>query len=148
MKITYVATPSTASQTATFYSLKKETPPAGSSSIANLSKDNYPADRVPLTDQNGYEMPNPANQVIFKNQPVSWWIAGINSGSIVYTPVSNTVNWSYVAGDAQYHIVFEISSYMIPNRTEIVNRNPTTKMSTVVLKDNGIFNMTQSYEGL
>ena len=60
MQITYAASPSTAAQTATFYSLKQETPAAGSSSIADLSKDNYPADRVPLTDQNGYDMPNPA----------------------------------------------------------------------------------------
>ena len=147
MKITYVATPSTAPQTATFYTLKSEAPPAGSASIADLSTDNYPPDRVPLTDPNGYNMPNPANQVIFKNQPVSWWIAGINGGSIVYTPVSNTVNWAYVVGDTQYHILFETSSFMIPNRTDTVERDPTTKVTTVVLKDNGVFNMTQSYEG-
>jgi hypothetical protein len=147
MKISYVATPSTASQTATFYTLKSETPAAGSTSIADLSTDNYPANRTPLTDQNGYNLPNPANQVIFKNQPVSWWIAGINSGSIVYTPVSNTVNWSYLVGEKHYHILFEISSFMIPNRTDTVNRDPQTKLTTVVLKNNGVINMTQSYEG-
>jgi len=147
MQITYVASPSTAAQTDTYYTLKSETPEAGSASIADLSTDNYPADRVPLKDVNGYDLPNPANQVIFKNQPVSWWIAGINSGSIVYTPVSNTVNWSYAAGETQYHILFETSSFMIPNRTDKVDRDPTTKMSTVTLKDNGVFNMTQSYQG-
>jgi hypothetical protein len=137
MKITYVASSSTAPQTATYYTLKAEAPPAGSASIADLSTDNYPPDRVPLTDPNGYNLPNPANQVIFK----------INGGSIVYTPVSNTVNWAYVVGDTQYHILFETSSFMIPNRTETVERDPTTKVTTVVLKDNGVFNMTQSYEG-
>ena len=96
---------------------------------------------------NGYDLPNPANQVIFKNQPVSWWIEGINAGTIVYTPVSNTVNWSYVVGETQYHILFETSSYMIPNRSDRVDRDPTTKMTTVVLQNNGVFNMTQSYEG-
>lgn len=148
MEIKYVASPSTAAQTDTFYSLKQLTPEAGSDSIADLSTDNYPADRVPLKDVNGYDLPNPVNQVIFKNQPVSWWIAGINAGSIVYTPVSNTVNWSYVVGETQYHILFETSSFMIPNRTDTVDRNLETKMTTVVLKDNGVFNMSQSYQGL
>jgi len=146
MQITYLASPSTAAQTDTYYTLKSETPAAGSSSIDDLSTDNYPADRVPLKDVNGYDLPNPANQVIFKNQPVSWWIAGINSGSIVYTPVSNTVNWSYVVGETQYHILYDTSSFMIPNRTDTVDRNRETKMTTVVLKDNGVFNMTQSYQ--
>lgn len=147
MQITYVASPSTADQASTYYTLNSQTPGAGSSSIDDLSTDNYPADRVPLKDVNGYDLPNPANQVIFKNQPVSWWINGINSGSIVYTPVSNTVNWSYVVGETQYHILYETSSFMIPNRTDTVDRNSTTKMTTVVLKDNGVFNMTQSYQG-
>jgi hypothetical protein len=147
MHITYVATPSTAAQTDTYYSLKQLTPEAGSSSVADLSTDNYPPDRFPLKDVNGYDMPNPANQVIFKNQPVSWWIAGINTGSIVYTPVSNTVNWSYVVGETQYHMVTETSSFMIPNQTDSVSRDSTTKATTIVLKDNGVFNMKQSYDG-
>jgi hypothetical protein len=147
MQVKYVATPSpSAAATSTYYTLKGETPDAGSASIADLSTDNYPADRVPLKDVNGYDLPNPANQVIFKNQPVSWWIDGINGGSIVYTPVSNTVNWSYVVGETQYHMLLEMSSFMIPNRTEKVDRDPATKMTTVTLQDNGVFNMTQSYE--
>jgi hypothetical protein len=147
MKITYNATLATTPETATYYTLNNETPEAGSSSIADLSTDNYPADRFPLKDVNGYDMPNPANQVIFKNQPVSWWIAGINAGSIVYTPVSNTVNWSYVVGETQYHILYQTSSFMIPNTTEKVENDPETKMTTVTLKNNGVFNMTQSYKG-
>ena len=148
MQVNYTATPSTAALTDTFYSLKKQTPDAGSSSIADLSTDNYPADRVPLTDTNGYDMPNPANQVIFKKQPVSWWIEKINSGSIVYTPVSNTVNWSYTDGTHNYHILMEISFFMIPTRTDTVTRDQTTNKTTVVLQDNGVLNMSQSYTGL
>lgn len=147
MHISYTASPSTAAETETYYTLKNLTPEAGSSSITDLSTDNYPPDRFPLKDVNGYDMPNSANQVIFRNQPVSWWISGINSKSIVYTPVSNTVNWSYVSGGTQYHILLEISLFMIPNMTDTVNRDIDTKMTTVVLKDNGIFNMTQSYKG-
>jgi hypothetical protein len=147
MKITYTASPSTAAATDTFYSLKGLTPDAVSS-IADLSPTNYPEDRFPLKDPNGYDLPNPANQVIFKNQPVSWWIEGINNGSILYTPVSNTVNWSYTAGDIQYHMFIEISTFMIPNTTDTVTRDSETGTTTVVLKDNGIFNLSQTYMGI
>lgn len=146
MKVTYNATLGSTAETATYYTLNSETPEAGSSSIADLSTDNYPPDRFPLKDVNGYDMPNPANQVIFKNQPVSWWIAGINAGSIVYTPVSNTVNWSYVVGETQYHILYQTSSFMIPNTTEKVENDPETKMTTVTLKE-GVFKLMQSYKG-
>jgi hypothetical protein len=147
MNISYTATPSTAAPTDTFYSLKGLTPDAGSLSISDLSTDNYPADRVPLKDPNGYDMPNPANQIIFKNQPVSWWIDGINGGKIVYTPVSNTVNWSYIDGETKYHILFEISFFMIPNRSKGMDRDETTKLTMVVMEDNGVFNLSQSYQG-
>jgi hypothetical protein len=114
--------------------------------VSDLSTDNYPADRVPLQDPNGYDLPNPANQVIFKNQPVSWWIENINNGSIVYTPVSNTVNWSYYdSSKNQYHILFAISFYMIPNRTGTVSRDADTRLTTIVLQDNGVFNLSQTY---
>jgi hypothetical protein len=145
MQINYLATPSTAAQTETFYTLKQLSGDPGSASIADLSTDNYPTDRVPLTDPHGYDMPNPANQVIFKYQPLSWWIAGINEGSIVYTPVSNTVNWSYTDGTHQYHILIEISNFIIPNRTGSVTHDPNTWHATVVLEDNGVLNMTQNY---
>ena len=147
METTYTANPSTAAPTATFYSLKGLNPDAGSFSISDLSTDNYPADRVPLKDLNGYDMPNPANQIIFKNQAVSWWINCINTGKVVYTPVSNTVNWSYVDGETKYHILFEISSFMIPNRSNSIERDETTKVTTIVMEDNGVFNLTQTYKG-
>ena len=146
MQIKYVATPSPSGNlTDSYYTLKGETPEAGSS-ISDLSTDNYPVDRVPLKDVNGYDLPNPTNQVIFKNQPVSWWVDGINGGSIVYTPVSNTVNWSYAVGETRYHISMEISLFMMPNRTDKVDRDPVTKMTTVTLSGNGAFSLTQTYK--
>ena len=90
-------------------------------------------------------MPNPANQVFFKNQPVSWWIDGINAGNILYTPISNTVNWSFVDSGNKYHILYEVSSYMLPARTTSVQRDEAAKLTTVVYEDNGILNMTQTH---
>jgi hypothetical protein len=145
MQVSYSASPSTADLSETFYTLKKMTPDAGSSSLADLSADNYPDDRIPLTDAYGCSVPNPANQVIFKNQPVSWWIAGITAGSIVYTPVSNTVNWSYTNGGNLYHIIIEISNLIIPDRTESVTHNPKTWDVTVILEDNQVLNLMQKY---
>jgi len=147
-QITYVATPSTASPTDTFYTLNQLTPDSSSADIATLSTDNYPADRIPLKDINGYDLPNPANQNIFKNQPVSWWIDQINAGNIKYTPVSNTVNWAFVDSDSNaIHMNVSISSYMIPNRTGNVDRDQTTQITKITLQDNGVLNLTQTYPG-
>ena len=141
MSITYTASPSTANATDTFYTLKGLAPEANT----DLSADNYPPNRIPLKDVNGYDLPNPANQVFFKNQPVSWWIDGINAGNILYTPISNTVNWSFVDSGNKYHILYEVSSYMLPARTTSVDRDEAAKLTTVVYEDNGILNMTQTH---
>jgi hypothetical protein len=147
--ITYAASPSTAQATDTFYTLKGLVPDTSATDVSTLSTVNYPPDRIPLQDAAGYDMPNPTNQIIFKNQPVSWWIAMINAGSIKYTPVSNTVNWAYV--DAQsnvIHIHIDISIFMIPNRTDKVDRDTETKVTTITLQYNGVMNMTQAYSGM
>ena len=147
--ITYAASPSTAQATDTFYSLKGLVADTSATDVSMLSTVNYPPDRFPLQDAAGYDLPNPTNQIIFKNQPVSWWIAMINAGSIKYTPVSNTVNWAYVDAEANsIHIHIDISMAMIPNKTDKVDRNPETKVTTVKLQDNGVMNMTQSYAGM
>jgi hypothetical protein len=141
MSITYSASPSTANATDTFYTLKGLV----AETYTDLSADNYPADRIPLKDVNGYDLPNPGNQVFFKNQPVSWWINGITAGKIRYTPISNTVNWSFFDSGNQYHILYELSLYMIPARTKSVQRDDGANLTTVVYEDNGIMNMTQKY---
>lgn len=147
--ITYSASPSTALPTDTYYTLKGIAPEAADADIATLSTDNYPADRVPLQDAAGYNLPNPTNQIIFKNQPVSWWIDMINAGSVKYTPVSNTVNWAYI--DAQsnvIHLHIDISNTMIPNKTGTVNRDTETRSTIIILQDNGVMNMKQTYTGM
>ena len=147
--ITYAATPSTAQATDTFYTLKGLVADTSATDISMLSTVNYPPDRVPLQDAAGYDLPNPTNQVIFKNQPVSWWIAMINTGSIKYTPVSNTVNWAYVDAESNViHIHIDISMFMIPNKTDKVDRNRETKVTTITLQDNGVMNMSQTFSGM
>ena len=147
--IVYAATPSTALPTDTYYTLKGITPDSSDSDITALSTENYPADRVPLQDAAGYNLPNPTNQIIFKNQPVSWWIDMINAERVKYTPVSNTVNWAYI--DAQsntIHLHIDISNMMIPNKTGTVNRDIEKRSTIIVLQDNGVMNMTQTYTGM
>ena len=51
------------------------------------------------------------NQMVFMNLPLSWWIQGLQNSSIHYTPISNSVNWSYT----NYEISMDISSLIIPD---------------------------------
>lgn len=110
-------------------------PEEGSKDIATLSTVNYPTA--------GSSLPNATNQQVFMNQPLSWWVEGLNAGTIQYTPVSGDVNWAYTAGakDASgnfvasgspIHIGTSITNSLIPNRTKSVSRNATTGESTVV----------------
>ena len=88
-------------------------------------------------------IPNAANQVIFKNLPLSWWVHCLNSGYIQYRPVSNDVNWAFVnSAGADVNISTEITHAIIPNRTESAYRNQEEKTMTIVLKDNGYLVMT------
>lgn len=80
----------------------------------------------------GDATPNPANQLVFMNQPLSWWLESLNSGKVVYTPVSNLVNWSYVDNNKNnYYISIDISNLLIPNKTERVEKNPGSMSSTI-----------------
>lgn len=69
--------------------------------------------------------PTKENQVIFMNQPLSWWVASLNSGVIKYTPIGNDVNWSYIpsSGAGPVHISMTVSNLIIPNKTKKVDRN-------------------------
>jgi hypothetical protein len=51
------------------------------------------------------------NQIVFMNLPLSWWIQGLQNSSIHYTPISNSVNWSY----NDYEISIDVSSLIIPD---------------------------------
>jgi hypothetical protein len=99
-------------------------PVSGSSDISTLSSVNYPV----ANDSN----PNAANQLVFKNQPLSWWLASLNSGAVKYTPFSNNVNWAYVdASKNSIHISMEISNLLIPNSTKTITRNPGSLSSVL-----------------
>ena len=77
--------------------------PSGSKDLASLSTTN----------------PSAANQLIFKNQPLSWWLASLNSGAVKYTPVSSDVNWAFIdANKNVIHISIEISNLLIPNKAQ------------------------------
>jgi len=95
--------------TATLNSLTNK-PVSGSSAISSLSTVNYPVAGSP--------QPNAANQLVFMNQPLSWWLAQLNSGAVKYTPISNEVNWSFKnSSGALIHIGIKVSDLIIPNQT-------------------------------
>jgi len=100
------------------------TVPSGSSDLASLSTTNYLI--------KGDTKPNPTNQVVFKNQPLSWWVSSLNSGIVKYTPVSNDVNWVYVdVNNNSIHISIEISNLLIPNKPQGVSKNPGSMSSQI-----------------
>jgi len=119
--------------------------PGPSADYTLFSTENYPADNVPLMDPSGiYKMPNTANQEIFKNLPLSWWVSSINTGTVQYRPVSNTVNWAYVTPEANdIHILYDISTTIIPNKTATATIDDTTGNVIMILEDNNYLNMTR-----
>ena len=67
------------------------------------------------------------------NQPMSWWLAGLNNSTIKYTPLTNRVNWSYV--DATGHVFqigLTISDLIIPNTTGTCTPNLAAKTVSCV----------------
>lgn len=94
-----------------------DTPSTGSSDISTLSSSSED------------------NQLVFKNQPLSWWLETLNSGAVKYTPISNDVNWSYFAPSGQqFHISMEISDLLLPNRTAKYTRNEQDFSSTITFE--------------
>ena len=72
------------------------------------------------------------NTLVFKNQPLSWWLESLNSGAVKYTPISNDVNWSYFTPSGQqFHIRIELSNLLIPNRTKSSTRSSDNSSFTV-----------------
>jgi hypothetical protein len=83
----------------------------------------------------GDSTPNPANQLVFMNQPLSWWVASLNSGDVKYMPVSNFVNWAYVNSNKDIiYISIELSNLLIPNKTAKVEKNPGSMSSTITFE--------------
>ena len=115
----------TGNPTETIFSLIAS-PPEGNSDLSTLSMNNYPS---------GDKVPNESNQHVFMNQPLSWWLEELNSGTIQYTPVSSNVNWSYVnASGSTFHIARTVTNIIIPNKTQSVERDSKTNTTTIVLR--------------
>jgi len=116
----------TGDDTKTLFSLTNVSP-SGSSDLSTLSTNNYPT----TGDSNA----NADNQLVFKNQPLSWWLTSLNSGAVKYTPVSNNVNWAYYdSNNNVYHISIEISNLLIPNKTASVKRNESSRETEVTFQ--------------
>jgi hypothetical protein len=116
----------TGDNTKTLFALTNVSP-SGSSNLSTLSTNNYPS--------TGDSNPNADNQLVFKNQPLSWWLASLNSGDVKYTPVSNNVNWAYYDSNKNaYHISIEVSNLLIPNKTASVKRNQETNVTEVTFE--------------
>lgn len=110
---------------ATIYSLIAA-PSEGSSDLSTLSVNNYPS---------GGTQPNKANQNVFMNQSVSWWVSQLNAKTIKYTPVSNDVNWSYTnSSGSALHIDRDVTNIIIPNKNQSVQRNDSSNGSTIVFE--------------
>ena len=89
-------------------------------------------------------VPNEANQEIFKNLSLAWWVQGLNAGTVQYRPVSNEVNWAFVNSEGKdVNIAKEITDVIIPNRTASVIRDADTKTMRWTLEDNGCLAMTR-----
>jgi hypothetical protein len=116
----------TSDPTATLHSLMSS-PAEGSSDLGTLSTNNYPV--------SGSKEPNAANQLVFMNQPLSWWLENLNTGTVKYTPFSNEVNWAYMLdSNTPIHISISISNSLIPNKTQSVETDPITRVSTITLE--------------
>lgn len=115
---------------ATLNTLTQAVNPDTSKTLADLSSNNYPVGAPNASS------PNATNQSIFKNQPMSWWLAELQSGAVKYFPLSNHVNWSYTdASNVVYHIDIAVSNELIPNQTKGVTTDATTRVSTVTFVD-------------
>ena len=146
MNSTYEASLSSSANADSTYNTITESSPGPSADPSMLSTENYPSDNVPLMDSSGlYKMPNTANQEIFKNLPLSWWVSSINAKAVQYRPVSNTVNWAYVTADGNdVHILYDITTVIIPNTTESAVTDNASGMMTLTLKDNNCICMKQT----
>lgn len=162
MNQVYTATLTSAQPGETFHSLTGGT--LSDSNLANLLTENYPDRPEPVvnyiytptatistivypTPYIAHELanlPNKVNQSIFKGQTLQWWVDSINNKSVVYTPVSNKVLWSYMNEGKQYHISTEITNYIIPNLTDTFTQESTTTLIT--FKDNGYMTLTTTYQ--
>jgi hypothetical protein len=126
----------TGDPTATIQSLMAY-PKEGSSDLSTLSTNNLPTSN---------STPNQDNQRVFMNQPLSWWISELNSGKIKYTPVSNSVNWSYEnASGSIFYIDRSVTNTIIPNKTKSVEQVPNEKKTVIIYEPKYGVNRRDTY---
>lgn len=111
---------------ATLNTLTNAMNPDLSKSLDDLSKENYDASLDPRT-----AIPNAANQSIFMNQSIVWWINNLNSGTIKYYPFSNSVNWVFTSSSGDVHIDVSVSSLCIPDVIQSQSIDASGNMITV-----------------
>jgi len=95
---------------ATLNTLTNVQNPDVSKALIDLSAVNYEAN---VNERNS--KPSPANQLIFMNQPMSWWLENLNSGAVKYFPFSNYVNWAFTSSVGDVHIDRDVSLLFIPD---------------------------------
>jgi len=137
MNSSYTATlSSAASEDFTFNTITGGTPgPVTDPSF--LSTDNYP--------DTSNSSPNPENQEIFKNLPLSWWISSINAGILKIKSINPNVKWVYVTPTSDdIHIISTITSIIIPEKIITSSTNNETGEITSILNDNNYLCMTRS----
>jgi hypothetical protein len=105
--------------------------------LNSLSSVNYTGIQPNASNPNNLPVkPNANNQLVFMNQPMSWWLDNINSEAIHYLPYSNHVNWGYkTESGAVLHIDMTISDLIIPNRYMNSSMDTTTKKQTTVFEE-------------
>lgn len=110
----------TGDSAATLNTLTNVSNPDTSKSLTDLSTENY----LSGTDESRNTEPNVSNQLIFMNQPMSWWLENLQSSGIYYFPYSNYVNWAYKdASGNVYHIHTNLTNLLIPNYTKQTTRD-------------------------
>lgn len=115
---------------ATVNTLTNVQDPDVSKTLADLSTENFPTPD-PIEPR-----PNPANQLIFMNQPISWWLDGLQNGTIVNFNYGRYVQWKYVdASGNNIYIDTYVTSRIIPDESSHIDRDYTANTHTVVFMD-------------
>ena len=125
---------------ATLNTLTNVQNPDVSKTLADLSAVNYEANVNERTTK-----PNSANQLIFMNQPISWWLENLNSGAVKYLPFSNHVNWALTNSSGDVHIDVTVSSLFIPDMIASTSFDSTGKR-VIVFQTKLNFGRTDTYK--
>jgi hypothetical protein len=71
---------------------------------------------------------NEQNQVIFANQPFSWWFECLKNSTITYTPENVSARWSYKT----FSISNKISNMILPSKIKTTMLDSEKRIKTVI----------------